>query len=503
LRWQDEDEMMAGSTKPLVVVADDDLQVVKTMEQVLREWDYRVVALSAKARLLEQLAREMPRLLLMDLQFGSPGGIEQMRELLHTHTDLVVVILTGHGTIDAAVSAIKWGAYDFLTKPPDWNRLKVILSHVVETDRLQQSVKRLQQLIERPDGVHRLVGASPSMARLRELIETVAAPNATVLILGESGTGKELVARAVHDRSPRRQAPFVPVNMAALPRELVESTLFGHKKGAFTGADQNQVGCCELADKGTLFLDEIGEMELQVQAKLLRLLQEHTFQPVGASKTQAVDVRVVAATNRDLEERVRAGLFREDLYYRLKVVPLVVPPLRERAEDVGVLANRFLQRAAVRYRKETNGFTGAALTALASYRWPGNVRELENMVERLVILATGEEIALTDLPAEVRGLEGGAALALERAGFEPEPALRRIDQLEKEAILDVLHRARGNVREAAHLLGLGQATVYRKIKRYAIALTGRDRNPIAAPRPTGREPGEPERNGNGALTISS
>jgi DNA-binding NtrC family response regulator len=479
--------------KPLVLVADDELPILQMMEHHLKDWGYRFTGAANKMELLQQFSRETPDILLLDLYFGEHNGVEVMQELLSGHPDLAVVMQTGHGTIDNAVSAMKLGAYDYLTKPPDLNRLRTVLGHVVEKQKLSRKIKHLENLIEAPESRGPIWGSSPPIAHLRELIATVAPTDVTVLILGESGTGKELVARALHEQSSRRAAPFAPINMAALPRELVESTLFGHEKGSFTGADQSQIGCCEAADKGTLFLDEIGEMDPQIQAKLLRFLQEHTVQRVGASKPRFVDVRVLAASNQNLLERVRKGRFREDLYYRLNVVPIAVPPLRERRQDIVVLANRFLQRSAVRFGKDISSFRPDALRALESYSWPGNVRELENLVERLTILVPRREIGLDDLPPEIAcpnatcapasfpfgpQANGGKRkdIAESTAGNE---AVRSIEQMEKDAIQDVLQRVNGNVRDAARLLGLGMATVYRKIKRYGIPLesTGRDKPP--------------------------
>jgi len=482
---------MAAGTQPLVIVADDELPILQMMEHHLKDWGYRFAGAANKMELLRQLAQESPDILLLDLYFGEHNGVEIMQELLAKHPDLTVVMQTGHGTIDTAVSAIKLGAYDYLTKPPDLNRLRMVLSHVVEKQKLSRKIKHLEDLVEGPDSRHPMWGSSPAMTRLRELIATVAPTDVTVLILGESGTGKELVARGLHQQSPRRAAPFVPINMAALPRELVESTLFGHERGAFTGADQSQIGCCEAADKGTLFLDEIGELDPQIQAKLLRFLQEHTIQRVGASQQRTVDVRVLTATNRNLLERVRLGQFREDLYYRLNVVPIVVPPLRERKQDILVLANRFLQRAAVRFHKDLACFSPDALTALEKYSWPGNVRELENLVERMAILTSKREIGRCDLPPEIgqpilidtsaTPIPGGQA-----GDRDSQPAavtttaketVRSMEQIEKEEIENVLLRVHGNVREASRLLGLGMATIYRKIKRYNIPLEseGRDK----------------------------
>jgi DNA-binding NtrC family response regulator len=356
----------------------------------------------------------------------------------------------------------------------------VILGHVEEKRGLSERIRRLEEFVEEQE----IWGESVAARKLRGLIASVAPTDATVLILGESGTGKELVARSLHHQGPHSRGPFVPVNMAALPRELAESTLFGHERGAFTGADQPQVGCCEAAHEGTLFLDEIGEMDLALQAKLLRFLQERTVQRVGSSRPRQVNVRVVAATNSDLGERVREARFREDLFYRLNVVPLVVPPLRERLGDVPLLAARFLQRFARKYGKPVRGITRATLTALDRYDWPGNVRQLENLIERLVILGSAAEVGLSDLPPEILGQKvvspqpaQSPAGLLSPPAPDGLPALPTMEQVERQAIFDALVRTRGNVRDAAKLLGCGQATVYRKIKRYGIVLENLGRTP--------------------------
>jgi two-component system, NtrC family, response regulator HydG len=464
---------MSNKPKPFVVVADDELPLLQVMEHCLQTWDYRSVGVSNKAQLLEQLSREQPALVLLDLHFGEHNGIELMQQLLADDPDLLVVILTGDGSIERAVTAIKLGAYDYLTKPPDFNRLRVILNHANTKRTLKGRLKGLEHLVKTRESAPQLLGHSPAMNQLRKLIASVAATSATALILGESGTGKELVARAIHEQSDRRLEPFVPLNMAALPSELVESTLFGHEKGAFTSADQAEIGCCEAAAGGTLFLDEIGEMDPKIQSKLLRFLQERSFQRVGSSKTRVVDVRVVAATNRNLRQSLQSGQFREDLYYRLHVLPITVPPLRDRRADIRVLAEHFLQLAGARSGKEVAGFSPEALSFLENYDWPGNVRELENLVERLVILRRGGTIELGDLPLEIRGQAEADTLPVGTVDCRPaqsESGLRRMEQIERQAIIDVLRQVQGNVRQAAKLLGLGQATIYRKMKRYGIDL---------------------------------
>ncbi len=453
---------MSMPTGPSILVADDDPQFLKIMEHHIRGWSYRVQVASDKEQLLRLLAGGAPDLLLMDVRFGEHDGIEVLRQVLAEHPALKVAMLTAFGSIDNAIAAIKLGAIDYLTKPVDLNRLRQVLGLSEGLASAPGPAAAPVPGSVPPPLTRPILGSSRAVADLRAVIARVAESEATVLVLGESGTGKELVARAVHEWGPRRAGPFVPLNVAAMPRELVESTLFGHAKGAFTGADRSQSGCCEVADGGTLFLDEIGEMEIGLQAKLLRFLQDRSFRRVGQSRPIAVDVRIVAATNRDPLDQVRRGQLREDLYYRLNVFPIVVPPLRARAGDVPLLARHFLDRFSARGDRPPLAFAEPAIDELMRHDWPGNVRELENLVERLAILASGPVITAEQVraerpgpPAPGRPLEAGAGL-------------RAIDRIEMDAILEALSASDGNVREAARRLGLGQATVYRKIKKYKI-----------------------------------
>ena len=435
-----------------ILVADDDPQFLKI--------------------LLRQLSTRRPSLLLMDVRFGEHDGLEVVRQVLGDHPDLKVAMLTAFGSIDSAIAATRFGALDYLTKPIDLKRLRSVVDLIRATPPAVSPPRAAPSSVVAGPLSRPILGASRAIRDVLSMIERVAPSDATVFVLGESGTGKELVARAVHELSPRNQGPFVALNVAALPRELVESTLFGHAKGAFTGADQMQFGCCEAADKGTLFLDEIGEMEIGLQSKLLRFLQERSFQRVGQSRPVAVDVRIVAATNRDPLEQVRRGQLREDLYYRLNVIPIVSPPLRDRRIDIPLLARKFLDRAVARSGRAAMDFTEAALAELMDQRWPGNVRELENFVDRLALLTPGAAIRAEDVRAQLPA----AATATGTVVAEPEPvmptlgdALRPIERMEVDAIKGALATCKGNVREAAKRLGLGHATVYRKIKKYSIA----------------------------------
>jgi two-component system response regulator HydG len=457
---------MSQTTNPAsILVADDDPQFLRIIEHHIRGWGWRVECVLDKPALLRRLASGLPGLLLMDVRFGEHDGLEVLRQIRKMHADLKVVLLTAFGSIDNAVAAVRLGAVDYLTKPIDLARLRSVVEHVYDEPRTASAAPG-RSTPATAGGARPILGESRAIRELRELTQRAAASDCTVLVLGESGTGKELVARALHEIGPRRAGPFVPLNVAALPRELVESTLFGHAKGAFTGAERMQSGCCEAADGGTLFLDEIGEMEVGLQAKLLRFLQERTFQRVGQSDLVRVDVRIVTATNRDPIEQVRRGLLREDLYYRLNVVPIVAPPLRDRREDVPILARCYIERFAARSGRPGASLSDSALAALTEQAGPGNVRELENFVERLAVLHPGPVVDEAAVRAEL-----GKSLAAPVRPTDPEPgALRPIDQVEYQAIADALATARGNVKEAAQQLGLGQATVYRKIKKYGISV---------------------------------
>lgn len=499
--------------KPLILIVDDDTTLLPIMEARIHPLGYRTQTAVDRGQLLEAMSREIPTVILLDLKLGNHDGSQILQELVAQFPNIPVILFTGNATVESAVNAMKMGAFDYLVKPVDPSRLKVTLQHAMEKVQLQKRLENLEDLVRNHQAKGtQMIGDSPAMRLVREMIATVAKTDATVLILGESGTGKEVTARMLHEQSRRAGGPFVPVNMAALPRDLVESTLFGHEKGSFTGADGAQVGCCEAADQGTLFLDEIGEMDLGLQAKLLRFLQEKTVQRVGSSKAKPVDVRVVAATNLNLEDQCRQGRFREDLFYRLNVVPIKLPALRERPGDVGALAQRFLLEFALRYRRNVQGFTPEALDALSQYSWPGNVRQLQNLMERIAILGKSAWIGIAELPPDLlpsakaqnqpqpvaptlmaatpnlaqpktefqtpvgAGIPvSSLAVAVPGHGFSGTPTEQgrpqgkgSMEDMEKQAIQDALFQAGGNAREAAHALGIGVATIYRKIKKYGL-----------------------------------
>ena len=444
-------------TGPTALVADDEAGMRESVARALRREGFQVTAVEDGAAALDSLRRAPVDLLVADLRMPGLDGLELLRAAKLVAPDTEVVVLSGHATVEEAVEAMKEGAYDFLTKPFDRAPLVRVARQAVERRRLVLENRRLQRRLADLAGAEELVGRSPQIQEVLRLVRQVAPTTTTVLIQGESGTGKELVARAIHQLSPRRERPFVRVNCAALPDTLLESELFGHEKGAFTGAVARRQGRFEVADGGTLLLDEIGDLSAVAQAKVLRVLQEGEFEPVGASRTVRVDVRVLAATNQDLTRLVGEKRFREDLYYRLHVISVTVPPLRERREDVTLLAQHFLQRFAARNHRTLEGFTEAALARLADYAWPGNVRELEHAVERAVVLAQGPFVDVGDLPEAVGQAEPSSRVV-------PIPIGMPLEEVEQRLIEETLRQTKGDKELAAKLLGIASRTIYRKLK---------------------------------------
>ena len=444
-------------TGPTALVADDEAGMRESVARALRREGFQVTAVEDGAAALDALRRAPVDLLVADLRMPGLDGLELLRAAKLVAPDTEVVVLSGHATVEEAVEAMKEGAYDFLTKPFDRAPLVRVARQAVERRRLVLENRRLRRRLDDLAGAEELVGRSPQIQEVLRLVRQVAPTTTTVLIQGESGTGKELVARAIHQLSPRRERPFVRVNCAALPDTLLESELFGHEKGAFTGAVARRQGRFEVADGGTLLLDEIGDLSAVAQAKVLRVLQEGEFEPVGASRTVRVDVRVLAATNQDLTRLVGEKRFREDLYYRLHVISVTVPPLRERREDVTLLAQHFLQRFAARNHRTLEGFTEAALARLADYAWPGNVRELEHAVERAVVLAQGPFVDVGDLPEAVGQAEPSSRVV-------PIPIGMPLEEVEQRLIEETLRQTKGDKELAAKLLGIASRTIYRKLK---------------------------------------
>jgi two-component system, NtrC family, response regulator HydG len=459
-----------------ILVADDHDAVREGMILSLTRLGHEVQGVRGGAEALAAYRKRPADVVVTDLRMVPVDGIEVVRRLREADPEATVVVVSAHGTIPVAVEAMREGAIDFLEKPFAPEVLRARVEKAIEIARERRGARTararaeaLEQDLVREHDPHGLVGRSEPMRRVLEQVHKVAVTDATVLVLGESGTGKELVARALHDASPRRGGPFVSVSCAAIPEGLLESELFGHEKGAFTGAIRRKLGRFELAHEGTLFLDEVGEIPPATQVKLLRVLQERCFERVGGEETVEVDVRVVSATNRDLAALARDGRFREDLYYRLDVVSIVLPPLRERPGDVEELARHFLSKLAPRLGRPVTGFTPEALECLRRHRWPGNVRELENVLEQALVFADGERVRVEDLPEALRHAPPPGPL--------PVPAGDRtlteiLEDLERQLILAAYERARGVKAETARLLGIKPSALYYKLEKYGIARPG-------------------------------
>ena len=448
------------SSRPVILIVDDEKNTREGLSRALRG-EYAVAEAENGQRALEWLETHSADVVLSDLRMPGMDGLTLLSRLLGRDPKPVLILLTAYGNIETAVEAMKRGAYDFLAKPVDLDRLDLLLRRALAERRLGDENRRLKAQLDSKHGFENIIGTSPAMREVFETIRQAAPTRATVLIQGESGTGKELVARALHQCSPRREGPFVPVHCAALAPTLLESELFGHEKGAFTGAVERRRGRFEMADGGTLFLDEIGEIDAALQVKILRVLEERKFERVGGTETLSVDVRLIAATNRDLRKKVAEGTFREDLFYRLYVVNLTLPPLRERDGDVVLLAQHYLKALAAENGKKTRSITPEAMDALAAYSWPGNVRELRNVIERMVVLGTGERLDVRDLPAAVREAGAGPAAGSAQAG-------RVLRDAERQLIEDALRRHKGNRTKAAQELGISRRTLHRKLNEFGL-----------------------------------
>lgn len=437
-----------------ILLIDDHAAIRETLTEVLTDCGHSVVCAENQTKALAHLAQRPFDLVLTDLMLPDGSGMEILAESKKLYPATPVVLVTGHGSIENAVEATRLGAYEYLTKPVDLNKLRVIVKNALHLAELERRVENISAL-------DALVGQSSAIVEVKELIKQVAYSDVTVLIEGESGTGKELVANALQAQSPRAGAPFIKVNVAALSRDLVESELFGHERGAFSGAIRQRKGRFEMADNGTLFLDEIGEMPLDMQVKLLRVLQEHELERVGGSETIPVNIRLLCATNRDLRQMVEEHRFREDLFFRINVLRIKLPPLRERGpEDIEFLARHFLQKYNARYQMEKE-FSEEFLLKLRRYSWPGNVRELENTLEGAFVRAAGKVMEVGLLPEEIRG---ASPVAVATGGAFP-PGMT-IDEVEKEYILSELKRCEGNKSKAAKSLNIGIKTLYRKLEAY-------------------------------------
>ena len=451
-----------------VLVVDDELNIRNALAKILEKTGHKVLAAESGDQALGRLHETAFDVVLTDLKMVGTGGMDVLRAVKQGQPEAEVILLTAYGTIDSAVEAIKIGAYDYLTKPSDPERLVHVVAKALEHKALRDEVRQLRERVAVREAFEQIVGRSVRMRAVYEQVRQVAPTTAAVLITGESGTGKELVARAIHNRSPRKSRPFVTLNCGALPETLLESELFGYERGAFTGALGMKVGRIEQAHEGTLFLDEVGEMSPKTQIDFLRVLQERELRRVGAAHPITVDVRFIAATNQDLEAAVKAGAFREDLYYRLAVVPITLPALRERTEDIPLLATAFLREFCARYERPEKSFSASALQALREYGWPGNVRELRNLIERLVVTVPDRVIRPVHLPSTIL------------TGERPEHSLTiplgiPLHVVEEQVIRRTLGAMTSNRERAAKILGISPRALHYKLRQYGIEKLSRER----------------------------
>ncbi len=444
-----------------ILIVDDDLAHRVMLKKLLSGWGYQVYEADDGSGAIDKVRQTSFDLILMDIRMLDISGIEALEQIKIINPAIPVIIMTAYASVETAVTALKKGAYDYLTKPLDFDELKIVISRATEHNRLKKENEYLKVRLGEQFDRQNLIGQSPSMIKLLDTVAQVAATEATILITGESGTGKEVIANAIHYNSFRKDAPFIKINCAALTETLLESELFGHEKGAFTGADRRREGKFRQAEGGSLFLDEVSEMSPSMQVKLLRVIQERELTRVGGAEVIKVNVRLIAASNKDLKKEMDNGRFREDLFYRLNVVGLNVPPLRERKEDIPILAQHFLQQFGAQNSKKIKGFTPQAMEKLLKYSWPGNIRELMNAIERAVVLSgneylDAEELALmtADNSRDVKSLENKLSENLQ------------LEEVEKRTIIDALAAARGNKSEAARRLGITRKTLRKKLEKY-------------------------------------
>ncbi len=445
--------------KARLLIIDDEKNVRLSLQGVLQDEGYEVDCAGSGKECLQALEARAYDVLFLDVWLPEKDGIEVLRDVRGLRPDQYVIMISGHGSIETAVQATKLGAFDFIEKPLTTDKVLLVLEHALKQKLLEEENRSLQNMVQQETA---MIGSSVPMQALRQQIDYAAPTEGRILIYGENGTGKELVARLLHLKSDRRHRPFVPLNCAAIPEDLIESELFGNVRGAYTGADESREGKFEMADGGTLFLDEVGDMSLKTQAKVLRVLEEQRFHPVGGNQVVEVDVRVIAATNKNLEEEIEEGRFREDLFFRLNVIPFEVPPLRERREDVPLLIRHFADLFSRRYGRPEKRFEQEALAKLTRYYWPGNVRELKNIVERLVIMIPDETVRLRDLPTTVLAYDD----ADERMGLDTLQEAR--EQFERKYILQKLLENDGNISRTAAAIGMERTHLHRKLKAFKI-----------------------------------
>ncbi len=449
-----------------ILIVDDEASVGQFLSIMLEREGYQVDAVLSGKEALEKIAQDPPHVVLADLRMPEMDGIELLTRIKEEDPRIAVIIMTAYGSLESAVEAMRKGAFDYVMKPFQIEEIKLVIKRALEERKLREENLELKRRVKQYE-LKEIVGKNEKFQKVLELVKKVAPTDSTVLIRGESGTGKELIARAIHNLSPRASNPFIAINMAALPEELLESELFGYVKGAFTGANKNKDGLFKAAEGGTLLLDEISEASPRIQVKILRALQEKEITPVGSTKTIKVDVRIIASTNADLEQMVKEGKFREDLYYRLNVVTIEIPPLRERKDDIPLLANHFLKKYTALYNLPMKKISDEAMKILQEYEWPGNVRELENAIERAIILSDGGVIKPDDLPEKIR--EKTASRISEKSSLVG----LTLEELEKRYILQVLDETGWNKNKAAQILGIDPSTLYRKLQRYGLSKSRR------------------------------
>ena len=445
-----------------ILVVDDEVKMRRVLQMMLEENGYQVVLAGDGEKALDKTGGGNFDLVITDMKMPGKDGLELLRDLRKIDEELPVIVMTAYGTVPTAVEAMRAGAYDYILKPFDLEEMKTVVEKALAMEKLLRQSRYLQEELEAKYEFQDIIGKSPRMQEIFKLVRQVAPTKSTVLISGESGTGKELIARAIHFHSPREKEPLIVANCAALPVALLESELFGHVKGAFTGAHRNRRGRFELADGGTIFLDEVGAMNLDLQVKLLRVLQEKEFEQVGGTGTISVDVRIIAATNQDLRKAIEEGTFREDLYYRLNVIPLHLPPLRERKGDIPLLAHHFLRRHSQELGKNIKDIAPEVLELMLNYDWPGNIRELENALERAVVLGTGESLSADTLPLPPANIPGSGEIKDHLSYQEAKKEFRQ--SFEKRFFGKLLKRARGNVSQVARLARIDRKNLYQKMK---------------------------------------
>jgi DNA-binding NtrC family response regulator len=449
-----------------LLIVDDEIGARESLKMVFKE-DFDVLLAKSADEAFSQIKEQTPDIILLDILLPDLDGLKVLGRIKGDDPDAIVIMITATRTVRTAVEAMKLGAYDYVTKPFDVDELRLIVSRALSNQALQKEVTYLRERIDERYDFGRMIGKGKGMRHIFHLIEQIAPSKATVLVMGESGTGKELVSRAIHHQSPRKQFPFITINCAAIPETLMESELFGHEKGAFTNAIEKKLGRCEVAHQGTLFLDEIGELSLATQAKILRFLEEKEFNRIGSSKTVKVDVRLITATNKDLTQQIKKGEFREDLYYRINVVPIMIPPLRDRKEDIPLLIEHFIKKINEENGKKVKGVSEEALAWMTQYDWPGNVRELENLIERMVALTPNEYIQPRELPfsSPERPRTNGLKESILQGSVS---LLKAEEEFERELISDALKRVNNVQSHAAELLGISRRILKYKIDKLGI-----------------------------------